>query len=52
MKQGTFCEVEAKRCKDGFYDIRKYGNYAAGLLRYRVEEARLIQERVQGFLER
>lgn len=32
-KRGAFCEVEAKRCKQGFYDIRKYSSYAAGLLR-------------------
>jgi hypothetical protein len=23
-KQGTFCQVEAKRCQQGFYDIRKF----------------------------
>jgi hypothetical protein len=28
-KQGTFCEVESKRCRHGFYDIRTYGNYAS-----------------------
>ena len=33
LKQGTFCEVEAKRCKDGFFDITKYSTYSAGLLR-------------------
>jgi hypothetical protein len=32
-KQGTFCEVEAKRCKHGFFDITKYSSYAAGLPR-------------------
>jgi hypothetical protein len=32
-KQGTFCEVEAKRCEMGFYDITKYNTYAPGLLR-------------------
>jgi hypothetical protein len=32
-KQGTFCEVEAKRCKMGFYDITKYSTYAPGLPR-------------------
>jgi hypothetical protein len=33
QKQGTFCQVEAKRCKHGFFDIRKYSTYAAGSLR-------------------
>lgn len=32
-KQGAFCQVEAKRCKDGFFDITKYSTYAAGLPR-------------------
>ena len=32
-KQGAFCQVEAKRCKHGFFDITKYSTYAAGLLR-------------------
>jgi len=32
-KSGLFCEVEAKRCKQGFFDIRKYSSYAAGLPR-------------------
>jgi hypothetical protein len=32
-EQGAFCEVEDKRCKQGFYDIRKYSSYAAGLPR-------------------
>jgi hypothetical protein len=32
-KRGAFCEVEAKRCLQGFYDIRKYSSYAAGLPR-------------------
>ena len=32
-KRGAFCEVEAKRCQQGFYDLRKYSSYAAGLLR-------------------
>jgi hypothetical protein len=32
-KQGTFCEVEPKRCKDGFYDITKYSTYELGLPR-------------------
>ena len=32
-KQGTFCEVEAKRCKMGFYDITKYSTYAPGMPR-------------------
>jgi hypothetical protein len=32
-KRGVFCEVEAKRCKQGFYDIRKYSSYTAGLPR-------------------
>jgi hypothetical protein len=32
-KQGMFCEVEAKRCKHGFFDITKYSSYAAGLPR-------------------
>ena len=29
-KQGTFCQVEAKRCKQGFYDIRIFSSYVAG----------------------
>src|SRR5262245_22304638 len=33
LKQGTFCEVEAKRCKMSFYDITKYSTYAPGLPR-------------------
>ena len=33
QKRGTFCEVEAKRCKYGFYDITKYSTYEPGLLR-------------------
>jgi hypothetical protein len=33
LKQGAFCQVEAKRCKDGFFDITKYSTYAAGLPR-------------------
>jgi hypothetical protein len=32
-KHGTFCQVEAKRCKNGFFDITKYSTYAAGLPR-------------------
>ena len=32
-KHGTFCQVEAKRCKNGFFDITKYSTYAAGLYR-------------------
>jgi hypothetical protein len=32
-KRGTFCQVEAKRCKQGFYDIRKFSTYAAGMPR-------------------
>lgn len=32
-KRGTFCQVEAKRCKHGFFDITKYSTYAAGLPR-------------------
>jgi hypothetical protein len=28
-ERGTFCEVEAKRCKNGFFDITKYNSYAA-----------------------
>jgi hypothetical protein len=28
-KRGTFCEVEAKRCKQGFYDITKFSTAAA-----------------------
>jgi hypothetical protein len=32
-KQGAFCDVEAKRCKRGFYDITKYSTYEPGLLR-------------------
>jgi len=32
-KQGAFCQVEAKRCKHGFFDITKYSTYAAGLPR-------------------
>ena len=30
-KQGAFCEVEAKRCQRGFYDITKYSTYEPGL---------------------
>jgi hypothetical protein len=30
---GSFCEVEEKRCEDGFYDIRNYSPYQAGLPR-------------------
>jgi hypothetical protein len=30
---GLFCEVEAKRCKQGFYDLKAYSSYAAGLPR-------------------
>jgi hypothetical protein len=32
-KQGAFCEVEAKRCRHGFYDITKYSTYKPGLPR-------------------
>ena len=32
-KQGAFCQVEAKRCKHGFFEITKYSTYAAGLTR-------------------
>jgi hypothetical protein len=32
-KQGVFCEVEAKRCERGFYDITKYSSYEPGLPR-------------------
>jgi hypothetical protein len=32
-KQGSFCEVEAKRCEHGFYDITKYSTYEPGLPR-------------------
>ncbi len=32
-KRGSFCEVEAKRCKQGFFDIRTYSSYAPGLPR-------------------
>lgn len=32
-KQGSFCEVEAKRCERGSYDITKYSTYEPGLLR-------------------
>jgi hypothetical protein len=32
-KRGTFCEVEAKRCKQGFYDLSKYSTYEPGLTR-------------------
>ena len=32
-KSGLFCEVEAKRCKQGFFDIRIYSSYAAGMPR-------------------
>jgi hypothetical protein len=32
-KRGSFCKVEAKRCKRGFYDITKYSTYEPGLLR-------------------
>ena len=31
QKRGTFCEVEAKRCEHGFYDITKYSTYEPGL---------------------
>jgi hypothetical protein len=33
QKQGVFCEVEAKRCDRGFYDITRYSTYEPGLLR-------------------
>jgi hypothetical protein len=33
QKQGIFCEVEAKRCERGFYDITKYSTYEPGLRR-------------------
>jgi hypothetical protein len=29
-KRGTFCQTEAQRCKQGFYDIRIFSSYAAG----------------------
>lgn len=32
-KQGSFCEVEAKRCRHGFYDITRYSSYEPGLPR-------------------
>jgi len=32
-KQGSFCQVEAKRCQHGFYDITKYSSYEPGLPR-------------------
>ncbi len=32
-KQGTFCQVEAKRCAQGFRDIRKFSTYRADLPR-------------------
>lgn len=32
-KEGSFCEVEAKRCKHGFYDLRNYSSYEPGLPR-------------------
>src|SRR5262245_4985248 len=32
-KRGVFCEVESKRCDQGFYDITKYSTYAAGVPR-------------------
>ena len=32
-KEGTFCEVEAKRCEQGFYDIKEYSSYIAESLR-------------------
>jgi hypothetical protein len=32
-KRGTFCEVRAKHCRQGFYDIRKFSSYAPGLPR-------------------
>jgi hypothetical protein len=32
-KRGAFCQVEAKRCKHGFFDITKYSTYSAGLPR-------------------
>lgn len=31
-KEGTFCEVEAKRCMQGFFDIKEYSSYIAGSL--------------------
>jgi hypothetical protein len=33
QKQGVFCEVEAKRCERGFYDITRYSTYEPGLRR-------------------
>jgi hypothetical protein len=32
-KQGTFCQVEAKRCKQGFFDLKKFRSFAAELPR-------------------
>ena len=32
-KRGAFCQVQAKYCKQGFFDITKYSTYAAGLPR-------------------
>jgi hypothetical protein len=32
-KRGAFCQVEAKRCKNGFFDITKYSSYPARLSR-------------------
>ena len=32
-KRGTFCEVRAKDCRQGFFDIRKFSSYAPGLPR-------------------
>ncbi|HXG78840.1 MAG TPA: hypothetical protein VNJ31_05845 [Methyloceanibacter sp.] len=32
-KQGKFCEVQAKRCEYGLFDIREYSTYAPGLHR-------------------
>ncbi|HUU24095.1 MAG TPA: hypothetical protein VMW68_00805 [Methyloceanibacter sp.] len=32
-ERGTFCEVEAKRCRQGLYDIREFSSYGAGVPR-------------------
>jgi hypothetical protein len=33
QKKGAFCDVEAKRCKLGFFDIRIYSSYGTGFPR-------------------
>src|SRR5262245_24876330 len=46
LKQGTFCEVEAKRCKMGFYDITKYSTYAPGLPRRSSEATTIARSKI------